>query len=187
MKYQNPIIPGFYPDPSVCRVGEDYYLVNSSFEFFPGVPLFHSRDLVNWEQLGYVLTRDSQDPLEACRTSGGIFAPTLRYHGGRFYMVTTSVTHGGNFFVWTDDIRGAWSEPVYVKQGASTPRCSGTTTGRCIFRAPIPTGRGTSASGSASWTFPPGRCSPRPAPSGTAPAANARRARTCTKRTASIT
>lgn len=121
MKYQNPIIPGFYPDPSICRVGEDYYLVNSSFEFFPGVPLFHSRDLVNWEQLGYVLTRDSQDPLAACRTSGGIFAPTLRYRDGRFYMVTTSVTHGGNFFVWTDDIRGEWSEPVYVKQGGIDP------------------------------------------------------------------
>ena len=78
MKYKNPIIPGFYPDPSICRAGEDYYLVNSSFEFFPGVPLFHSRDLVNWEQLGYVLTRKSQLDLTECRTSGGIYAPTLR-------------------------------------------------------------------------------------------------------------
>ena len=74
--YHNPIIPGFYPDPSICRVGEDYYLVNSSFEFFPGVPLWHSRDLVNWEQLGYVLTRESQLPMKHVRTSGGIFAPT---------------------------------------------------------------------------------------------------------------
>ena len=70
--YTNPIIPGFYPDPSICRVGEDYYLVNSSFEFFPGVALWHSRDLVNWEQKGYVLTRESQLPLHGCRTSGGI-------------------------------------------------------------------------------------------------------------------
>lgn len=121
MKYKNPIIPGFYPDPSICRVGEDYYLVNSSFEFFPGVPLFHSRDLVNWEQLGYVLTRDGQDPLDGCRTSGGIYAPTLRYHDGRFYMVTTNVTDGGNFYVWTDDIRGAWSEPVFVEQKGIDP------------------------------------------------------------------
>ena len=62
MTYENPILPGFYPDPSICRVGEDYYLVNSSFEFFPGVPLWHSRDLLHWEQLGYVLTRESQLP-----------------------------------------------------------------------------------------------------------------------------
>ena len=67
MTYENPILPGFYPDPSICRVGEDYYLVNSSFEFFPGVPLWHSRDLLHWEQLGYVLTRESQLPLVDCR------------------------------------------------------------------------------------------------------------------------
>ncbi len=115
MKYRNPVIPGFYPDPSVCRVGEDYYLVNSSFEFFPGVPLFHSRDLINWEQIGHVLTRESQLPLESCRTSGGIFAPTIRCHDGRFYMVTTNVTGGGHFFVWTDDIRGEWSDPIWIK------------------------------------------------------------------------
>lgn len=121
MTYQNPIIPGFYPDPSICRVGEDYYLVNSSFEFFPGVPLFHSRDLIHWEQLGYVLTRPSQLPLDGARTSGGIFAPTIRYHGGRFYMVTTNVSHGGNFYVWTDDIRGEWSDPIYVDQGGIDP------------------------------------------------------------------
>lgn len=66
MTYENPILPGFYPDPSICRVGEDYYLVNSSFEFFPGVPLWHSRDLLHWEQLGYVLTRESQLPLVDC-------------------------------------------------------------------------------------------------------------------------
>ena len=114
LTYENPIIPGFYPDPSVCRVGKDYYLVNSSFEFFPGVPLWHSRDLLHWEQLGYVLTRESQLPFAHVRTSGGIFAPTIRYHDGRFYMITTNVTDGGNFFVWTDDIRGEWSDPIYI-------------------------------------------------------------------------
>lgn len=123
MKFRNPIIPGFYPDPSVCRVGEDYYLVNSSFEFFPGVPLYHSKDLVNWEQIGHVLTRESQVPLAGARTSGGIFAPTIRYHNGRFYMITTNVNfhpedpsgHAlGNFIVHTDDIRGEWSEPAPV-------------------------------------------------------------------------
>ena len=121
LTYENPIIPGFYPDPSVCRVGEDYYLVNSSFEFFPGVPLWHSRDLLHWEQLGYVLTRESQLPLEKARTSGGIYAPTIRYHDGRFYMITTNVTGGGNFFVWTDDIHGEWSEPIYIDQAGIDP------------------------------------------------------------------
>ncbi len=119
--YQNPIIPGFYPDPSICRVGEDYYLVNSSFEFFPGVPLWHSRDLANWEQIGYVLTRESQLPLCKAWTSGGIYAPTIRYHNGRFYMITTNCGGGGNFYVWTDDIRGEWSDPVWIDHDGIDP------------------------------------------------------------------
>ena len=119
--YENPIIPGFYPDPSICRVGEDYYLVNSSFEFFPGVPLWHSRDLVNWEQIGHVLTRESQLPLGNAWTSGGIYAPTIRYHNGRFYMITTNCGGGGNFYVWTDDIRGEWSDPVWIDHDGIDP------------------------------------------------------------------
>ena len=83
-KWKNPILPGFYPDPSVCRVGEDYYLVTSSFEYFPGVPVYHSRDLVHWEQIGHALTRDSQLPLQNVGRSRGIYAPTIRYHNGRF-------------------------------------------------------------------------------------------------------
>lgn len=119
--YENPIIPGFYPDPSICRVGKDYYLVNSSFEFFPGVPLWHSRDLVNWEQIGHVLTRESQLPLGNAWTSGGIYAPTIRYHNGRFYMITTNCGGGGNFYVWTDDIRGEWSDPVWIDHDGIDP------------------------------------------------------------------
>ena len=119
--YENPIIPGFYPDPSICRVGEDYYLVNSSFEFFPGVPLWHSRDLVNWEQIGHVLTRESQLPLGNAWTSGGIYAPTIRYHDGRFYMITTNCGGGGNFYVWTDDIYGEWSDPVWIDHDGIDP------------------------------------------------------------------
>ena len=121
MRYQNPIIPGFHPDPSICRVGEDYYLVTSSFEYFPGVPVFHSKDLVHWEQIGHCLTRASQLPLDHASCSGGIFAPTLRWHDGRFYMVTTNTTRGGNFYVWTDDPAGEWSEPIYVRQGGIDP------------------------------------------------------------------
>ena len=78
MKYQNPVISGCFPDPSVCRVGDTFYLVCSSFQYFPGVPLFESRDLVNWTQIGYVLTRKSQLPLQNCNSVGGIYAPTLR-------------------------------------------------------------------------------------------------------------
>ncbi|HOJ81279.1 MAG TPA: family 43 glycosylhydrolase, partial [Clostridiales bacterium] len=110
-KYKNPILRGYRPDPSICSVNGDYYLVNSTFEYFPGVPVFHSRDLINWKQIGACLTRESQLMLRGCKPSGGIYAPTLRYHNGRFYMITTNVTGGGNFIVYTDDIHGAWSEP----------------------------------------------------------------------------
>src|SRR3954470_4591449 len=96
----NPILPGFHPDPSICRVGEDYYLVCSSFEYFPGVPLFHSRDLVHWRQIGNVLDRPAQLTLpEDTVASAGIYAPTIRHHDGRFYMITTTVAGGGNFLV----------------------------------------------------------------------------------------
>ena len=89
MKYKNPIIPGFNPDPSICRVGEDFYLVTSTFEFFPGVPIYHSKNLINWELIGHCLTRDTQLPLQGAIVSKGIYAPTLRYHDGTFFMVTT--------------------------------------------------------------------------------------------------
>src|SRR6476646_4443914 len=84
--FDNPILPGMYPDPSICRVGDDFYLAASSFEYFPGVPIFHSRDLVHWRQIGHVLTRASQLDLAGVYSSGGIYAPTLRHHDGRFYM-----------------------------------------------------------------------------------------------------
>lgn len=116
INYCNPIISGFHPDPSICRVGDDYFLVTSSFEYFPGVPLFHSKDLVNWEQIGHVLTRVEQLNLTKVRSSGGIYAPTIRHHKGTFYMTTTNVSGGGNFYVYTDDPWGEWSDPVYVDQ-----------------------------------------------------------------------
>lgn len=121
MKYNNPVIKGFYPDPSVCKVDDTYYLVCSSFQYFPGVPLFKSKDLVNWRQIGYCLTRESQVQLNNVSSSGGIFAPTIRYNNGRFYMTTTNNTTNQNFYVWTDDIYSQWSEPVYVDQGGIDP------------------------------------------------------------------
>jgi beta-xylosidase len=103
-----------HPDPSVCRVGDDYYLVCSSFEYFPGIPVFHSRDLVNWTQIGNALDRPSQLLLTAgTPSSAGIYAPTLRHHDGRFWLIVTSVSHGGGNMVFTaTDPAGPWSDPI---------------------------------------------------------------------------
>ena len=119
--YKNPVIPGFYPDPSVCRVGDDFYLVNSTFHYFPGVPVFQSKDLINWQQIGNCLTRPSQLKLSDTYPSGGIYAPTIRYNDGIFYMITTNVSDKGNFYVYTDDPSGEWSEPIWLEQGGIDP------------------------------------------------------------------
>ncbi len=121
VKLKNPVLPGFYPDPSVCRVGSDYYVVTSSFEYFPGVPIFHSRDLVNFRQIGHCLTRDSQLPLDKAVTSQGIWAPTLRHQDGVFYLVTTNTGGGGNFYVTARDPSGPWSEPIFYDQDGIDP------------------------------------------------------------------
>ncbi len=114
-QYYNPILAGFYPDPSVCRVGDTYYLVNSSFTFFPGVPLSTSKDLVNWTPAGHVLDRPSQVPLKGQHVSGGIYAPAITYNkkNKTFYMITTNVG-AGNFFVKTKNPAEGWSEPIYL-------------------------------------------------------------------------
>lgn len=114
-EYYNPILAGFYPDPSICRVGDTFYLVNSSFTFFPGVPLSISKDLVNWTSGGHVLDRDSQVPLQGQYVSGGIYAPAISYNkkNKTFYMITTNVGRG-NFFVKTKDPNKGWSEPIYL-------------------------------------------------------------------------
>ena len=114
----NPILPGCYPDPSICRVGEDYYLINSTFEYFPGLPISHSRDLVHWHQIGHVLTRPSQLNLDNIRPSGGLYAPTIRYHEGTFYVINTLVDgqkESGNFLVTATDIHGPWSDPYWLE------------------------------------------------------------------------
>lgn len=115
-EYRNPILAGFYPDPSITRAGNDYYLVNSSFSYFPGVPIFHSKDLVNWKSLGNVLTTATQLPLKKQQTSRGIYAPTIRYHDGVFYMITTLVDVRGNFLVTATDPAGPWSEPILLPE-----------------------------------------------------------------------
>lgn len=111
----NPILPGFYPDPSICAVGEDYYIVNSSFAYFPGLPIMHSKDMAHWEQIGNVLDRVSQLPLDGAGVSRGLFAPTIRYNDGIFYVICTNVSFGGNFIVTATDPKGPWSEPHYLE------------------------------------------------------------------------
>ena len=112
----NPILAVVYPDPSICLKGDDYYLVNSSFAYFPGVPIFHSKDLVNWRQIGHVLERESQLNLKGIRIAGGIYAPAIEYnpHNDTFYMITTCVNGIGNFIVKTKDPMQGWSDPILL-------------------------------------------------------------------------
>lgn len=110
--YKNPVIPGAYSDPSICKVGEDYYLVTSSFEYFPGVPVFHSKDLINWEQIGHCIDRKEQLP-----EGLNILAATIRYHNGTFYMITTNLVtwkNWGNFYVTAKNPAGPWSDPIRI-------------------------------------------------------------------------
>ena len=125
----NPIISGAHPDPSICRVGDDYYIVNSSFEYFPGLPIHHSKDLVNWDLIGYGLHREDQCNgkmnLVDVQSDGGIHAPTIRYHKGTFYIITTNVYNSGdgspglmrNFIITAKNPSGPWSKP-YIIEGA---------------------------------------------------------------------
>ncbi|MFH9470782.1 glycoside hydrolase family 43 protein [Streptomyces clavifer] len=113
--FDNPVIPGFSPDPSICRAGDDYYVATSSFEYVPGVPLWHSRDLVHWKLIGHALDRPSQLHLPtSASSSDGVYAPTLRYHDGRFWMITTVVGGADTVLVTAEDPAGPWSDPVPV-------------------------------------------------------------------------
>lgn len=111
-----PVLAGFHPDPSVCRVREDYYLVNSTFEYLPGIPIHHSRDLVRWEPVGHVLTRPEQIPYAT--TGRGVFASTIRHHQGRFWVATTDVDRidRGQMILSASDPAGPWSDPVFVEE-----------------------------------------------------------------------
>ncbi len=118
--FSNPILSGFYPDPSICRVGDDYYMVTSSFVYYPGLPIFHSKDLVNWEQIGHGIERTNQLDYKNCETSLGLWAPTIRYHKGKFYIINTFVSEGrearrDNFIITADKPEGPWSDPVFIE------------------------------------------------------------------------
>ncbi|WP_137174190.1 glycoside hydrolase family 43 protein [Massilia sp. HP4] len=120
-QFRNPILSGYYPDPSVLRVGDDYYLINSSFANFPGLPLFHSRDLVSWKQIGNVIDRPSQFSFKGLRSSQGIYAPDISHRNGLFYVVTTCVNCGGNVVMTAKNPSGPWSDPVRLDFGGIDP------------------------------------------------------------------
>jgi len=132
MVIRNPIIPGFNPDPSIVRVGDDYYIATSSFSYFPGIPVYHSRDLVSWELSGYAFNRPSQLPLTPDRISGGLYAPTLRWHDGLFYVIVTNVTSGFTGIVTASDPAGEWSEAHFIP-GLFDPDIFWDDDGRCYI------------------------------------------------------
>ncbi|MBN8807855.1 MAG: glycoside hydrolase family 43 protein [Sphingomonas sp.] len=113
--YRNPILNGFYPDPSLLRVGGDFYLVTSTFGYFPGLPVFHSRDLIHWSQIGNAIDRPGQLDFRGIGLSEGVFAPSLAYHAGLFYLVNTCVNCGGNYVITARNPAGPWSDPVWIK------------------------------------------------------------------------
>ena len=133
--FQNPILSGFHADPSICRVGDDYYLVNSSFVYFPGLPIYHSKDLVHWEQIGNGIHRSEQINFTRSAFSEGLWAPTIRWHNGTFYIVNTLVQDGReaertNFVITAKDPKGPWSDPIVIEGAArlsvnfSFPNCT---------------------------------------------------------------
>ena len=113
-QYRNPILSGYYPDPSVIRVGEDYYLALSSFAHYPGLPIFHSRDLVSWTQIANAIDRPEQLDFSGRRVSEAVFAPDISFHDGIFYIVNTCVACRGNFVITAKDPKGPWSNPIWL-------------------------------------------------------------------------
>ncbi|WP_201312570.1 glycoside hydrolase family 43 protein [Dyella sp. EPa41] len=114
--YTNPVLAGFSPDPSIVRVGEHYYLVNSSFAYFPGIPVYESRDLVHWAPIGHVIDRPSQLRLDGLGMSRGVYAPAIAHHDGTFFVINTAVDSGGNFIATADNPAGPWSDPVWLPE-----------------------------------------------------------------------
>ena len=113
-QYSNPILQGFYPDPTVLRVGHDFYLANSTFSWFPGIPIFHSRDLVHWTQIGNAIDRSSQLKFDKTNMWQGVYAPDLSWHDGIFYLLNTCTGCGGNYLLTARNPAGPWSDPVWL-------------------------------------------------------------------------
>lgn len=125
-RVRNPILPGCHPDPSICRVGETYYLVTSTFEYLPGLPVHRSTDLAHWELIGHAIDRPGMLDMSGMASSSGLYAPTLRHHDGRFWLVCTLVdqsdpARGGNFVITAEDPAGPWSDPVWIDADGIDP------------------------------------------------------------------
>lgn len=121
MSLPNPLLPGFNPDPSVVRVGDNYYLVTSTFEYLPGIPVYHSRDMVTWTQVGNVATRPEQLQVEGVRTGGGAWAPTIRHHDGVFHVIITVAMGRGAVLFSAADPAGPWSEGTALEVDGIDP------------------------------------------------------------------
>lgn len=115
-EYRNPILRGFHPDPSLTRVGDDFYLVTSTFAYFPGLPVFRSRDLVTWTQIGNAIGRPDQLDFTGLGLSRGVFAPTISHRDGTFYILNTCVDCGGNYLITATNPAGPWSDPIWIKE-----------------------------------------------------------------------
>ena len=115
VQYRNPVLAGFYPDPSAIRVGDDFYLVTSTFGYFPGLPIFRSRDLVSWTQIGNAIDRPGQIDYGHNELTRGLFAATISYHDGTFYITNTCFyCDGGNYVITAKNPAGPWSDPVWL-------------------------------------------------------------------------
>lgn len=134
LMFQNPILPGFNPDPSICRVGDDYYMVTSSFTWYPGIPVYHSKDLVNWEIIGHAIDRPGMIDMRHLNDNDGIWAVTMRYYNGTYYLITTASKSGGNFYITAKDPRGPWSDPVWLKDATGIdPSLFWDDDGKCYY------------------------------------------------------
>ena len=138
---RNPILPGFHPDPSALRVGEDYYIAVSTFEWWPGIDIYHSRDLVNWKWIAAPVSRESQVPsaMPGNYNSGGLWAPHLSYADGLFWLAYTDVKSATafkdtlNYVITAPRIEGPWSEPVFVTASGFDPSLFHDDDGRSYF------------------------------------------------------
>jgi len=163
---RNPILPGFNPDPSILRVGDDYYIATSTFEWFPGVQIHHSKDLANWELVTRPLNRKAQLDMRGDPDSCGVWAPCLTHDGEKFWLVYTDVKRkdgsfkdAHNYIVTADKIEGPWSDPVYVNSSGFDPSLFHDDDGKKYFvnmswdhrRRPLLFGVGLVVAGTASW------------------------------------
>jgi len=132
--FDNPVLSGYHPDPSICRVGEDYYMVTSTFVWFPGIPVYHSKDLVNWELIGHGINRPDQLAFDGLADRSGVFAVTIRHHDGLFYLITTCVECKGNFYITATKPEGPWSDPIWIEDSPGIdPSLMWDDDGKCYY------------------------------------------------------